>query len=255
MIKFTPSDANFHKEYTYYRLAPRGIMAEMIDADVEYNAIVLRMIKPGFQVAINPDNPDIVRFFEHVAANLIPESALAGDTSVPNVYDEFSVFQEGAERFTYEYEFRKSMERKALKVWDVYFKDAEKYYIHRDFHRRNLLQSTDGILAIDARGAIGPKAFEYVIQFIIELRDPVGGLDRVRYERLFEFFSRFVGPDELRAALFFFFVYKMDGYVFQKNDNFRLAKWCKNCLVELFFEGVDDPLADDEMPRTLKRFA
>lgn len=253
IIKFTPSDENFHKEYTFYKLASKEIMCEMIDSDKEYNAIVLKMLKPGFQVRVNPDNPEIVDFFEKVSEHMIPESALGGDDTVPNVYDEFFIFQEEASKYTYEYFFRQSMERKALKVWNTYFKDAPKFYLHRDYHKRNLLETAEGIKAIDPRGAVGPKAFEYVIQFIIELREYPEALNREAYDKLFAFFSRFVDAEELRAALFFFWVYKMDDYSFHKKDNYKLANWCKSCLLELYFKGVDDPTLDNIMPQGLQK--
>lgn len=255
IIKFTPSDENFHKEYTFYKLASKDIMCEMIDCDKEYNAIVLKMLKPGFQVRINVDNPEIQLFFERVSKNLIPESALQGDMSVPNVYDEFFIFQKEASKYTYEYFFRQSMERKALKVWEVYFKNAKKYYLHRDYHKRNLLKTADGIKAIDPRGAIGPAAFEYVIQFIIELREYPDRLNKEEYKKLFNFFSQFIDEDELRAALFFFWVYKMDDYSFHKKDNYKLANWCKSCLVELYFNGIDDPTEENIMPQGLKKLS
>ena len=254
IIKFTPSEENFHKESVYYKLVSKNIMCELIDADDEYNAIVLKMLKPGFQIDINPENPEIVDFFDKVSANLIPEEKLGGDKTVPNVYDEFFIFQAEASKFTYEYFFRQSMERKALKVWDMYFKDAPKFYLHRDFHKRNLLKTMDGIRAIDPRGAIGPKAFEYVIQFIIELREYPEKLNRKVYDKLLKFFSRYVDEDELRAALFFFWIYKMNDYSFHKNDNYKLANWCKACLLELYFNGIDDPMNESVMPLGLKRF-
>ena len=253
IIKFTPSYENFHKECVYYELASKDIMCEMIEFVQEYHAIVLRMLKPGFQVDVNPDNPEIVEFFDKVSNNMIPENALHGDTTVPNVYDEFFIFQEEASKYTYEFFFRQSMERKALKVWDVYFKDAPKYYLHRDFHKRNLLKTSEGIQAIDPRGAVGPKAFEYVIQFIIELRDQPDSLDKEAYDKLFTFFSRFVDEDELRAALFFFWVYKMDDYTFHKKDNFKLANWCKTCIMDLYFKGINDPTDESVMPQGLKK--
>lgn len=253
IIKFTPSYGNFHKECVYYQLASKDIMCELIDSDEEYHAIILKMLKPGFQVNISPENPEIVDFFERVSQNMIPEKALNGDTTVPNVYDEFFIFQQEASKYTYEFFFRQAMERKALKVWDVYFKDAPKYYLHRDFHKRNLLKTADGIHAIDPRGAIGPAAFEYVIQFIIELREQPEKLDKDAYNSLFKFFSKFVDEDELRAALFFFWVYKMDDYSFHKKDNYKLANWCKLCILELYFNGIDDPTAEDIMPQGLKK--
>ena len=255
VIKFIPSEWNFRKESTYYKLAPKGVMAELIDVDSGYRALVLKMVKPGFQVQINPDNPDVCSFFKKISENLIPVTALPAGVELPNVYDEFFLFQRGAQGYTFEYEFRKEMERKALLIWDAYFKDAPKYYVHRDLHRRNLLSSSDGIQAIDARGSVGPKAFEFVIQFIIELREWPDELNRDEYDRLFAFFTQFVDADELRAALFFFWVYKMDDYVFQKNDNYKLATWCKKCLLALYFDGVENPCDMNVMPKGLAKFS
>ena len=98
-----------------------------------------------------------------------------------------------------------------------------------------MLYSNDGIRAIDARGAVGPKAFEFVIQFIIELREWPEELNQEEYDKLFSFFTSFVDADELRAALFFFWVYKMDDYVFQKNKGERTINFddiCKVCCTE-----------------------
>lgn len=254
IIKFTPSAGNFHKEYVYYSLAKKENMAELIDADPDYCALVLKMVKPGFQVSINPDNPHITNFFTNISNSMIPIAALNNDSSVPNVLDEFFLFQESANRFTFEYEFRKSMERKALLVWDSYFKNSPKFYLHRDLHQRNLLMSENGIRAIDPRGAIGPKAFEFVIQFVIELRDSSGDFDINRFNRLFSFFSKFINKDELRAALFIFLVYKMNDYVFQKNDGFKLATWCKTAILTLFFRDNEDPIDNRVMPTSLEKF-
>ena len=32
----------------------------------------------------------------------------------------------------------------------------------------------------------------------------------------------------------------MNDYVFQKNDNYKLAGWCKECILELYYHG-DEP--------------
>ena len=64
IIKFTPSQLNFHKEHAYYEHIAPGIMADLVDAVPDYNALVLKMVKPGFQVSVDPDNPEIQRFFQ-----------------------------------------------------------------------------------------------------------------------------------------------------------------------------------------------
>ena len=109
--------------------------------------------------------------------------------------------------------------------------------------------------AIDPRGAIGPRAFEYVIQFIIELRENTAGLDREKYDVMIDFFSRYTGREELLAALYIFWVYKMNDYVFQKKDNNKLAAWCKKCILEIYYGGNEQAVFNDTCPHGLNRLS
>lgn len=40
----------------------------------------------------------------------------------------------------------------------------------------------------------------------------------------------------------------MNDYTFQKHDNNKLADWCKECILKLYFEGADNYLRDEVMP-------
>ena len=103
----------------------------------------------------------------------------------------------------------------------------------------NILKAEgEELRAIDPRGAIGPRAFEYVIPFIIELRE-FDHFNCEKYNEMFAYFTKYVDEEELRAALFIFWVYKMNDYVFQKNDNYKLAGWCKTCILELYYNGEE----------------
>ena len=239
IIKFTPSKFHFHKEVTYYKNSKKDVMAELIDYDEDFNALVLKMITPGIQVKFDETNPELRDFYDKVDSNMVSEEAFRDDKILPTVMGEFEEYVRAAGRFTYEQDFRKIMEDKSREIWYKYFEKAEKYFLHRDLHRRNILYAgEDKILAIDPRGAIGPRAFEYVIPFIIELRE-YEHFNRDKFDVMFEYFSKYVEKEELRAALFIFWVYKMNDYVFQKNDNYKLANWCKECILELFYEGAE----------------
>lgn len=238
VFKFTPSSFHFHKEQVFYQLSHPGLMAELLDSDEQHFMLVLKTVHPGFQVRFNKDNVELRRFFDDVNTYLIPEERLNGDSIVPNVWSEFELYVRCADRYTWEYEFRKKMEARALEVWNEYFNDAPKFYLHRDLHRRNLLRDGERVVAIDPRGSIGPRAFEYVIQFVIELREFAPAFNEEMYEEMFEYYAKYVDAKELKAALFIFFVYKMNDYVFQKNDNYFLASWCKMCIETKFAEFI-----------------
>lgn len=239
IIKFSPSKFHYHKECMFYKLASKDIMAEFIDSDEEYNAIILKMVKPGYQVRFDCENTELRNFFDKVNDAMIPEEAIKEDKLIPTVMGEFEEYVRCAGRYTYEAKFRKIMEDKAREIWYRYFEKSNKYFIHRDLHRRNILKAPgEELRAIDPRGAVGPRAFEYVIQFIIELRE-FENFNRDKYNEMFGYFTKYVSPEELRAALFIFLVYKMNDYVFQKNDNYKLASWCKECILELYYNGIE----------------
>ena len=106
------------------------------------------------------------------------------------------------------------------------------YYLHRDLQRRNILKGADGIYAIDALGIIGPKEFEYTLNFIIEAR--------AYPDRYVELHHAMLDCDRKRllAALFITWVHKMDEYVFSKSDEQKLARWCLGVIEKIFYAGV-----------------
>lgn len=254
IFKFTPTFFHFRKEFLYYKYASKKIMAELVGWDEEYNVLVLKKVKPGLQVKYDAANPCLRNFYDRVNANLIPEEYITDDVEgLPTVMEEFEEYVNASDRFTFRYNFRKVMEKKARKIWEKYFEDVPKFYLHRDLHRRNILMSADGYVAIDPRGAIGPREYEYVIPFIIELREKQERTVEL-YKEMFEYFSVYCDRRHLAAALFIFWVYKMDDYVFQKNDNYKLADWCAESIVKLYFPDESRALDDSYMPDLLKVF-
>ncbi len=236
VVKFTPSEFFFHKEYTYYRLAAEKTMAEMIGFDKEYNVIILKRIMPGFQVKFSSDNQELRGFFNKINSNLIEADKLQGDTIVPNIELEFDQYAECAGKQTYAYDIRKSLEEKAKAIYRLYFDGVPLFYLHRDLHHRNILKCDNGIRAIDPRGAIGPREFEYVIQLVIEIRSQQEQTEKLFWE-MFGYFKVYTQQEHYLAALFYFFVYKANDYTFQKNDGYKLAQWCIDSIRLLFFDN------------------
>lgn len=251
IIKFMPSKFHFNKEYTYYKLAIPEIMADLIGCDTDYNCIILKRILPGLQVKFDAENVELREFYDKVYENLIPEEKIIEKELVPNVLSEFDEYVESAAAYTYRLEFRKLMEKKAYQVWEKYFEKAPKYYLHRDLHRRNLLLASEKVMAIDPRGAIGPKEFEFVIPFIIELRGDYKNLE-CRYQEMFNYFVKYSDEKTLTAALFIFWVYKMNDYTFQKKDGFKLCDWCAESIIQLFYNGNKENCLGEKLPDMLE---
>lgn len=242
IVKFHSPTGRFKAELSYYQNAKGGFMADLIDYDEEYRALLIQKILPGNQVKYNAQNPEFYNFYEIVSKNFvdIPD----GLECVPSVMQEFNMNVENASNFTYEHDFRQRLEKMAYSIYEKYFASSKQYFLHRDLHRRNLMQSANGIVAIDPLGCIGPKEFEYCIEVVIETRQSKEPIEC--YKQLFKMFSNFVDPERLAAALFFIFVHKMDEYVFVKHDHYEMASWALDMIKKLYFTEDELPYGKEE---------
>lgn len=242
VVKFHSPTGRFQPELAYYKNAKGGFMADLLDYDKDYRAMLIRKILPGSQVKYHVENPDFYAFYKKVSDNFldVPE----GLSGLPTIMSEFNMNVENASNYTYEHDFRQRLEKMAYDIYDKYFADSKQYFLHRDLHRRNLMQSVNGIVAIDPLGCVGPKEFEYTIEVIIETRqskDPIKC-----YKQLFSLFSQFVDPERLAAALFFIYVHKMDEYVFVKHDHYEMASWALDMIKKLYFTKEELPYGKEE---------
>ncbi len=211
-------------------------MAELLDYDEEYKALLIKRILPGMQVKFNADNSQIKNLFKTVSQNFVSydPGTMSG---FPTIMDEYDLNIRHASQYVFEADFRSQIEDAGKKIYDNFFAGSDLYFLHRDLHRRNLMQSTDCIRAIDPLGVIGPKEFEYCIEFIVEMRQSAFPLRTCK--ELFAMFSEFVDTERLTAALFVIWVHKMDEYVFCKDDNFAMASWAIKMIKTLYFD-MDD---------------
>ncbi len=242
VVKFHSPTGRFKSELAYYQKAQGGYMTELLDFDEDYQALLIRRILPGNQVKFNALNPAFFDFFEKVNTHFVevPEEI----EGIPTILSEFMMNVDRASNFTFKHDIRQRLETIALNIYQSHFADSKMYFLHRDLQRRNLIQSTDGIFAIDPLGCIGPKEFEFCIEVVVETRlsnNPVSC-----YKQLISLFSNFVEPDRLAAALFFIFVHKMDEYVFVKHDHFKMATWALNMIKELFFTEKEFPYGKEK---------
>ncbi len=256
IIKFTPSEYFYHKEFTYYQLSSgSSYMPLLTGYDEDYHALIIQKVKPGIQVKYHKDNTQLRRVYDEISSSLIPCEALKGDKVIPYFTDEFAMFSKCADKHRFEYSFRKALEKKAEMVWNCYFKNAPMFFLHGDVQRRNILSSYDRVYIIDPRGTIAPREFEYVIQFITELREDMENYNLTeKFNEMLDYFSCYCNDKEnLKAALFIFWAHKMNDYIFHKNDNYKLARWCKDCLLKLFFCGdIETAVNENCAPEGIK---
>lgn len=254
-VKFAPSEFHFHKELVYYKYAAKDIMADLVGYDEEYHMLVLKSVKPGIEVKFDEHNISLRRFFDRVNANFIPETMVRNDKGVPTVIDEFNEVVTRAGSHSFALETRSVLEEKTRLVYKKYFSKSQLYYLHRDLQKRNILKYGEEVRAIDPRGAIGPKEFEFVSMFVIELRE-LPEFSAEVFWNMFSYFESYCNVELLLASLFCFFCYKVSDYTYHKNDTYALATWMLKTTRELFFFDNDDQMKDpDALPDFAKILA
>jgi 2-C-methyl-D-erythritol 4-phosphate cytidylyltransferase len=245
IVKFHAPSGRYKQELAYYKACKNGRMATLLDYDDGYRALLIKKIVPGMQVGFDSTNEDLHTFFSEVAKSFIPIEDLPSDVDFVDIRSDFENNVQKSSRFNFAADKKQRLEEVARQIWDSYFAQSPKYYLHRDFQRRNILRGVDGVYAIDPLGIIGPKEFEYTIGFVIEEKARPDEFIEIHREML-EFFSKYCDRKRLLAALFITWVHKMDEYVFAKNDDQKLAKWSLGVIEKIFYAGDGGILEKDE---------
>jgi len=236
VIKFHAPSGRYDVESLYYKYADPSYMARMIDCDDEYRAMLIERVKPGMQEKFDAESEAMRTFYDNVAAHMIPIESVRTDVNIPTILGEFRSNIKNSDLYNFQVEFKRRMDALALQVWDKYFASSPSFLLHRDFHRRNLLRCYDGVKAIDPQSVVGPKEFEYTINFVIEAKANPDKL-REMHDVMMDYFSRYCDRKRLYMAVFVMWVHKMDEYVFVKHDNFKLASFAADYIRNIFFGG------------------
>lgn len=237
IMKFHAPTGRYNAELSYYKFSGcNSHMARLIDYDDDYRAMLIERVKPGLQVKFDANDPALVELFDDFAENFISVDKISCLDGIPTMLEEFHERINISGRYNVLNDFRHKMEETALRLWEDLFDGCEKFFLHRDLHRRNLLSDHAKIKAIDPLGVIAPKEFEFTISLIIEAKS--GRPEPLKtYDEMMKLYSKYCDYDRLRAAAFITWVHKMDEYVFAKHDNFFLANWCADMISNIFFEG------------------
>ena len=246
ILKFHAPSGRYDYELAYYKLATNGRMATLIDYNDDYRALLIKKIVPGMAVKFDGNDPELKAFYMDVSNNLISVDSISDDLKVKNIIEDFEINASTSDK--YKFDSKKTLLDDAVRcVWNNYFADSPMFYLHRDLQRRNILRGVNGIYAIDALGIIGPKEFEFTLSFIIEARECPDRINELHNEML-EYFSKYCDRKRLLAALFITWVHKMDEYVFSKNDDQKLARWCLGAITKIFYDGDNSLLESGKEP-------
>ena len=249
IVKFHAPAYRYIQERTYYKLSRNGRMAKLLDYDDDYRALLIRKIVPGMPIAFDPDNADLRRCYDEVDGNMIPSSDLPDKTLFTGILEDFESNVVKSREYNFAFEDRHALEDAARMVWRNYFADSPTFFLHRDLHRRNMLRGVDGIYVIDPLGVVGPKEFEYTLGFIVEAKLCPEKVLEIHNDML-TYFSAYCDKKRLLAALFITWVYKMDEYVFSRQDEMQLAGWCLSVIKAIFY-NIGEMCCDEDVQLSL----
>lgn len=245
IVKFNAPFLNRYRgESYYYRACGQSFMAELLDYDDEFCALLLRQVYPGLRIKFDSDDKKLRALFDKVTDSLI-EIDPAAHPELKTVMDFFEEHAALAAAHSYEREFRQKMEKVCRALWDKYFKDSPRVLLHGDLHGRNILDAGTMYRAIDAYGLVGPYEFEFARMYNVESADEKPGALSGFVDR-FKFFSSYGAPERLNAALFIDWISLIDEWIYTRDDNNENVAWAIDTIKRLFYPNGE--WQRDEVP-------
>lgn len=242
IVKIHSPKGNYDAELEYYRKSKFPEMTPLLDYDDDYRALLLKKIIPGNQVKFDYADPDLRKLYDDVNQYWISLEDIDIDyKKIPTVFDHLETNVRIARDNNYQKAYRSRLVDISYIFWKQLFENADQYFLHRDLHKRNILRGSHGVNVIDPLGIIGPKEFEFTIPFIVELRSMSGLSARDKYLKMLDYFSVYCDRNRLEAAVFFTWVYKIEEYIFSKNDNYKMFDKAIGALNDVFFDGIELP--------------
>ncbi|NBI18021.1 hypothetical protein D1841_10480 [Neglecta sp. X4] len=250
IVKFdAPFLGRYIGERYYYQAAGPAFMAELLDYDDAFCALLIRQVYPGLQVKFDHRNAKLRDFFNKVADGFLAINP--GDhPELPTVMGIFESNAGLAAGHSFQREFRQKMEAVCRVLWDKYFRDSPKVLLHKDLQRRNILDAGGSYRAIDAQGVIGPYEFEFtrthVTDGMDEKPDSLEG-----FIQRFRFFKPYGEPERLNAALFIDWICVLNEWVNAADDGYETVAWTVDAIKRMFYPNGEWQKEELPMPNLI----
>ncbi len=133
---------------------------------------------------------------------------------------------------------------RSKRLYTLFFDKADKFILHGDLHRFNILEKNTGYCAIDPIGIIAPVSFEYVRFIGTELllcQNPDAHL-----MKLLQFFDHFSKVDDLLVALYIDCVFRLHNSFSECIDDDHAQEWINllSKLYPIFKNNIFDKLSN-----------
>lgn len=231
----------FVKEYFIISTLTKYPQVPLIDADKEYNAMLLGRIIPGDYIVFEEDKHDITEMFKSMEKNKLAASDVEYIPKeikgiIELTEDEFNI----ARKYDYYPCLIEYLFECAKKLYNQFFLEEGKYILHGDAYFKNVLRSSNTILAIDPVGYVDAFIFEYMPFLTYELTLHTEDGDYLKkYLELKDYFSLFTDVNKFDAATFVFLVKQLIPSIYEANDGFKRADKYLEVLKTLFLDETD----------------
>lgn len=238
VLKLIPEFINRYEcEKNFYLSHKNSYMCGLIDFNDRFGALLLQQVKPG-KYALFEDNVHLSEFWNKVFSSLTPSG---GKHKCINYYDSLKQKAADADNAPYFTKEAKASLKKAVGLYDRFFKCQQHFYIHGDLHEFNIIKNNDHYVAIDPIGFSAPAEFE-AVRFIRNdiLRNMSFGINK-RLDLLLDYFSDWLNPDLLCYAEYIDLAYTFFNSTVENESPDQSEKML------LLLNAVWEDIADDKI--------
>lgn len=224
-IKAVPIMINrFETEVNTLRLLPSELTCKLIELDYENKIIVMEKIIPGDLVEFYPNKEIVQMVFVKLYEKKIRKEDIT-DFKYKDFFDVVKNDYEICKMNNYNNELVDRLYKIFCEKYQKISENKEKYLLHGDVYKNNLLLSGDGAKVIDPLGFVAPYVFELLPICAYEMFYNLKNNNDVLNDFI-AFFKQYASFDEYKEALFCQLVKLYIPSIYEANDGgLRASKW------------------------------
>ena len=218
-----PFIGRYEPERSCYQRLPATFMCELYDFDDTCSTILMQQMSDDIDKFDCNDNT-IFDFFKNAMESCRSIDISENELEIFHDYSAVLKNKLGETNFNYRKDEIMELVKKANCVYDKMFSNEQKYLVHGDLHRYNIMKSDGLVTAIDPIGYIAPIELD-IARFIgTELTEAKGDKIEIK-NQLVNYFLPLSTKERIEAMLFVDMVFRLHNSIFE-NDTFEMTdKW------------------------------
>ena len=195
VIKVIPDYLNIYDiECNAYKRLSTDYMCDLIYCNDNNKILMLKELDNSKTLIFKKDKQDLELFFDKVYKDIVP--SIEGEINYIDILKKYISILDKNNRL----KLYKDYEKDIFDIYDNYYKDTNKYLMHLDLHRDNILKNGNSYYAIDPLGYSAPLDFMFVRYIVLELFYE-NEINRYVYE-LIDFISKYFEKESVIRALY-----------------------------------------------------